>query len=282
MVGNEFILYVHNTGWRLDRARFDNRLAVEAGKRGALPLSAKVRALAPSGDGWIIDCGEAGIHPARCVVDATGRAALLSRLAGLRPVNYDRLVASVVFFLDLRDADRPGADAAVIESVPDGWWYTAATPAGHRVVAFMTDSDLARRLRVSRLDAWMNTLAATRHVRNLVGASQPLLPPRLWPASSRYLEGHSPTGLIAVGDAISSFDPLSSQGILKALRSGILASYAIADHLWRSDGGRGCARYAALMRREFATYQETLHNYYRLEQRWSDAPFWRRRHLEGR
>jgi flavin-dependent dehydrogenase len=281
LVSNEFFLYAHNTGWRLNRARFDYRLAVEAGKRGVLLLTAKVRALASNGDGWAIDCGEAGIHPARCVVDATGRAALLSRLAGLRPVNYDRLVASVVFFPDSRDTDRPGADAAVIEAVRDGWWYTAATPAGHRVVALMTDSDLARQLRVSQLDAWMNTLAVTRHVRALVGARQPLAPPRLWPASSRYLKGHSPTGLIAVGDAISSFDPLSSQGIIKALRSGIFASYAIANRLRQSDGGRGCARYVALMQHEFAAYRETFHNYYRLEQRWPDAPFWRRRHLES-
>lgn len=122
LVSNEFFLYIHNTGWRLDRARFDDRLAVEAEKRGALPLA------------------------------ATGRTALLSRLAGLRPVNHDRLVASVVFFPDSRDTDRPGADAAVIKAAPDGWWYTAATPAGHRVVALMTDSDLARQLRASRLD----------------------------------------------------------------------------------------------------------------------------------
>ncbi|MGX2042083.1 tryptophan 7-halogenase [Methylocaldum sp. MU1018] len=282
LVGNEFFLQVHDTGWRLDRARFDRRLAMEAENRGARPLAARIRAIAPDGDGWTIDCGAAGIHTARCVVDATGRAALPSRLAGLRPVNHDRLIASVVFFPDSPDADRPGADAAVIEAFRDGWWYTAATPAGRRIVALMTDGDLARRLRASRLDAWMESLAATRHVRTLVGASRPLASPILWPAGSRCLEGRVPAGLIAVGDAISSFDPLSSQGIVKALRSGIFASYAIADRLLQSDGGRGYARYAALMRREFAAYRETLRDYYRQEQRWPDAPFWRRRHLEIR
>lgn len=47
---------------------------------------------------------------------------------------------------------------------------------------------------------------------------------------------------------MSCFDPLSSQGILKALRSGIFASYAIVDRLLHADDGHGCARYAALIR----------------------------------
>jgi flavin-dependent dehydrogenase len=280
--GNEFFLHVHNTGWRLDRGRFDRWLAAEAERRGALPLTARVRALAPEGEGWRIDCGDSGIHRARCVVDATGRAALLSRWAGLAPVNHDRLVACVGFFPDRGDTDRPGADAALIEAFGDGWWYTAATPGGQRVVALMTDSDLVRRLGASRLETWLKHLHATRHVRTLVDVDRPVAPLRLWPAASRRLDGPFRAGLIPVGDAVSSFDPLSSQGIIKALRSGIFASYAIADWLLRADGGRGFSRYTVLMRREFTSYRETLRSYYRLEQRWPGALFWRRRHLETR
>lgn len=281
LISNEFFLDVHNTGWRLDRTLFDSTLAAEATNRGAQPLAAKVRSLAPNGDGWTINCGEAGIHTARCVVDATGRTALLSRKVGLRPINHDRLVASVVFFPDSVDVDRPGAEAVVIEAFQDGWWYTAATPAGHRIIALMTDSDLAHRLGVFRLDAWTDTLAATGHVRLLVDASRPLAPPKVWPACSRYLEDRFPARLIAVGDAVSTFDPLSSQGILKALRSAIFASYAIADQLQRSDE-QSLARYSTLMKREYFSYRETLRNVYNQEQRWPDASFWQRRHVQRR
>src|SRR6185437_7488350 len=220
LMRNEFFLYVQNTGWRLDRARFDRWLAAEATGRGALSLKARVRTISQYGERWRIDCGEAGIHMARCVVDATGRAAMLSRQTGLVPVHHDRLVACVGFFPDRCDTEQPGADAALVETFQDGWWYTAATPTGQRVVTLMTDSDLVRRLGAARLETWLKLVAVTRYVHTLLSAERPLAPLRLLPASSRCLEGSVPAGLLPVGDAMSCFDPLSSQGILKALRSG--------------------------------------------------------------
>jgi flavin-dependent dehydrogenase len=278
LIGNEFFLDVHNTGWRLDRALFDRMLATEAENHGALPMAAKVRALRFDEGLWNVDCGEAGTHTARCVVDATGRSALLSRLAGLKLVNDDRLVASAVFFEESGHHDGSGTDGALVESFIDGWWYTAATPRGHRVAVLMTDADIARHLAAASLDAWMEHLGKTRHIQNVIGAGRPLAPPKLWPASSRYLDGTFPSGMIAVGDAVSCFDPLSSQGIIKALRSAIFASYAIAEWLSHSDE-HGFAKYETLMKREFVSYRKTLHDYYFQEQRWPEAPFWHRRHI---
>ncbi len=278
LVSNEFFLSVHNTGWRLDRARFDRWLSAEAVRRGAQPVTARVRTLTRTDEGWRIDCGKAGIHLARCVVDATGRAALPSKQAGFTPVHHDRLVACVGFFPDTGDTDQPGADATVVETFENGWWYTATTPNGKRVVALMTDSDLIRELGATRLDTWRTLAEATDHISPLLRTDHPLTPLRLWPAGSSCMEGPFPTGLLPVGDAASCFDPLSSQGILKALRSGIFASYAIADKLQRSDKGHGWIRYAELIRQEFNAYQTTRGEYYRQEQRWPDAPFWKRRH----
>jgi hypothetical protein len=62
---------------------------------------------------------------------------------------------------------------------------------------------------------------------------------------------------------------------LKALRSGIFASYAVADAL-RGDP-TGLARYRALMKREISAYRQTLADFYALEQRWTERPFWQRR-----
>jgi hypothetical protein len=69
---------------------------------------------------------------------------------------------------------------------------------------------------------------------------------------------------------------VSGQGIFKALRGGIFASYAIADSLRGGDQG-AVARFRSFVADEFATYREKLNHYYGLERRWPDRPFWRRR-----
>ena len=80
------------------------------------------------------------------------------------------------------------------------------------------------------------------------------------------------------GDAAMTFDPLSSQGIAKALRSGRLASFVAADFLLR--GAETHDRYTRLACGECEEYERAKRSYYREEQRWPTAPFWARRHAE--
>jgi flavin-dependent dehydrogenase len=83
---------------------------------------------------------------------------------------------------------------------------------------------------------------------------------------------------IAAGDAASCFEPLASQGIARALRSGCFAAYAGFDIL----SGRGEAarvRYATLIQREFAEYRASLLTHYAAERRWPDRAFWARRRV---
>ena len=97
-------------------------------------------------------------------------------------------------------------------------------------------------------------------------------------AASRRLDPVATETWLAVGDAASRFDPLSSQGIFKALRSGIFASYAIGDWLTRSDN-TGLRRYHRYITKEFESYRFTRTQYYSHEQRWPTSPFWLRRHV---
>ncbi|MEH2316508.1 NAD(P)/FAD-dependent oxidoreductase [Nostoc sp.] len=82
---------------------------------------------------------------------------------------------------------------------------------------------------------------------------------------------------LAVGDAASAYDPLSSQGITKALRLGIFAGYAIGERLNKEETA-GLSKYASLVRREFEYYRQIHRQYSAEEQRWKQNRFWHRRH----
>jgi flavin-dependent dehydrogenase len=176
------------------------------------------------------------------------------------------------------DSPHDDNNGLLIESFSDGWWYTAAIPGLRRVIACMTDASEVRPLGLDETDGFMERLRGTQHVRRFAEDARPIGLQRVAPANSRRLpHGIGDSPILAVGDAVSTFDPVCGQGIVKALRSGVFASYAIADWMRRGDQG-GVKRYWRLADDEFSAYERTLSAYYGLERRWTDRPFWRRRH----
>jgi 2-polyprenyl-6-methoxyphenol hydroxylase-like FAD-dependent oxidoreductase len=275
---NEFLLHVHQTGWRLNRAHFDVMLKTEAMRRGAIFVPARVTSLTGNAHDWRIECSNAEKFSARYIVDASGGAAIAARKLKFTPRKLDRLIACAVFFAgQAQQSSTIDANAPLIEACQHGWWYTAAIPDNKRVVMLMTDTDIARRLGIARMPTWLRHLSLTDHIQACTGMAPPLTQPLVFPASSRYFADTYPFGIVPAGDAVSRFDPLSSQGIVKALRSALYASYAIADHHLKGDT-MGFSKYFTLMRDEFEHYATTWQTYYRQEQRWPDAPFWQRRH----
>jgi 2-polyprenyl-6-methoxyphenol hydroxylase-like FAD-dependent oxidoreductase len=272
---NEFLLHAHQTGWRLDRAAFNRLLVDAASARVAVFFAANATTLARSAEGWCLTLSDGTEHCARFVVDATGHAAVLARQCRLPSRSIDRLVGCWLCAGSRSD----GTEGLMIETFCEGWWYTAALPGGGRVVVCMTDADRVRPLQLSDIDRFVGLLSRTSHVRRVVDINGALGCPRIVPASSRIFDIDPTLPLLCVGDAGSRYDPVSGQGIVKALRSGIFASYAIADWLHRRDE-RGLARYRLMLKHEFAAYRDTLHGFYAQEQRWPDNPFWRWRHDE--
>jgi flavin-dependent dehydrogenase len=270
LVSNEFLFQAHQVGWRLDRARFDAMMRAAAASR-ATSMAARVDTVTREGSEWRLHLGDGTRHTARFVVDASGRGGTIARTQGVRADTRDRLVGSVMLFADAPD-DGMGL---LIETFAGGWWYTAALPDHRRIAACMSDADLVRPLGIGTLQGWIERLNETRHVRHAIGAARPLGTPQLRAAGSRHIVRDTALPLLCVGDAASCFDPVSGQGIFKALRGGVFASYAIADSL---RGNQNAAmRFRRFVKSEFTAYVETLGHYYGLEQRWPDRPFWQRR-----
>jgi flavin-dependent dehydrogenase len=272
---NDFLFQVHGAGWHLDRAAFDALLASRAEARGVRVLrSTRVTGAARAGEGWTLRLATGDTMRARFVVDATGASASFARRhGGARSVVADRLAGFCRFFRPARAADP----RTRVEAWEHGWWYTAALPDGVRVAACMTDTDLARGLRLDEEGGWRDALALAPETAEALRDAAQHGEPIVRAARSRRLSCPAGEGWIAVGDAASTFDPLSSQGVLKALRSGIFAAYAAGDLLAKGDDA-GMRRYPLFVEREFDGYLRARAGYYAEERRWPESEFWRRRH----
>ncbi len=273
-------------GWHLDRGRFDGWLRRVAVSRGAaLLVPARLKAVSPANpgasagrrDGWLLEVEAAGRRipvRTRLLVDAGGRGSPLARRLGARRTVSDRLVCG---WLHGRDAPGPRPGLTRIEAEPDGWWYSAPLPEGRRVVAFHTDADLPAAADARDADALMRRLAGRPFLSEAMraGGFEPAGAAGFCAAHSTTLSPGSGEGWLAVGDAALGFDPLSSQGILNALYTGLAAAEAADRHL-SGDAG-ALPGYGAGLLPVRDAYRSHLRAWYGLERRWADRPFWSRR-----
>jgi flavin-dependent dehydrogenase len=272
----------HGHAWQLDRPRFDSLLRHAARDAGAEVLEGvAIRGARREAGGWRVRLGgpdaEAAAREVRAtwLVDATGRRAALARRQGAVRRHDDRLVA---FHARFRADSGGDADArTMIESAPDGWWYTALLPSGERVAAWLTDADLAERAELLSPAGFAARLRASPHLGALLARHGYALHgrPRGAGAGSARLDRFAADGWLAVGDAALSFDPLSSQGMLNALYTGLRGGQALAAALV---GDRaGIAGYAHRLEAVYGTYLRNRLASYAAEARWAGHPFWRRR-----
>jgi 2-polyprenyl-6-methoxyphenol hydroxylase-like FAD-dependent oxidoreductase len=229
--------------------------------------------------GWLLNIrdeqGSELLVEASFVIDATGRRAAFATQRGVRKVLLDRLLGVSVTF-GARAAEPLGDTYTLVEAWEEGWWYSALLPGGHSVVFCMSDADIVKRRGLNSADAWHGLLEQTRHTKERVFSAKPLGAPSVHAAHTQRLEHVTKDRWLATGDAATTFDPLSSQGVSKSLRSGILASYAVADYF--KGTATGLEKYEALTAREFEDYLSIRADFYGQERRWEHSPFWSRRH----
>jgi flavin-dependent dehydrogenase len=265
----DFVLHPLGHGWHLDRIAFDRGLLDAARERGVRVLDdSRVRRATRSGDVWTLVRDSAPAARGRVIVDASGRTATVARAQGARRQRVDRLVAVVWELAGTGPRDRDGT--TLVEATPDGWWYTAPARRHHRLAAFLTDADLLP----PRAQRW-EALRPPPHVRAALDGRRRVAPPRATDASVAHLDHVAGPGWLATGDAVASFDPLSSQGIVTAVVLGRAAGEAATAP------GEAYA-YASAVERVFAGHLADRLAYYSLEDRFPSSPFWARRRLRRR
>lgn len=276
----DFIRDPAGTGWHVDRARFDATLRDAAREAGALVAESTRVARCDrheAGDWEIVletNSGSSSKARATWLIDCTGRRSWLARREGVRRKAYDKLLAFVVLFHQ-KSRSRDCDSLTLVESAEEGWWYTALIPGDRRVVVYLTDAGSRSAAAAMTADGYKRLLGQTEHIRSRLeshgyeAAGSPLVTS----SNSSRLERLVGAGWVAAGDAATSFDPLSSQGILTAMYSGLKAGRALDAQL---SGSFDALRAYEL--RVGAVYEAYLSNRvdcYRYEQRWPESEFWR-------
>ena len=281
---NDFVLDMQGRGWHLDRAAFDAMLADAVVARGsALVRGYRLRAAKCGEDG---DCrlgfeGEDGARieiAAGFLVDATGLAAGAVRRLGVARNQIDCLAVVSALF-DLHAPDGVPTQS-LLEACDYGWWYLAKLPKDRLIAALAVDP--AEHRRFGEAAVWLTHLRRTAHAARWLTHGK-----AAFCGNGELATALAPSAILsrvvgerwlAVGDAASSSDPVSAQGIVKALCDGEAAAEAIAAFL----AGEGEAQLNTYQDGVFARFRDylRLRQYlYGLERRWPRAPFWQNRLL---
>ena len=276
---NDFIFNPYGSGWHVDRARLDASLARWAEGAGALVCrSSRLLSCARNNArGWQIEIASDERRRSlrsKFLVDATGRASWIAGKQGASRMIYDRLVG-ITFFCS-PGSPKSGTDShTLIEATEDGWWYSALLPDSRLVLAYMTDADLYSRARKQSSNYWQQQLQRTTHTNSRAKNYEPTSGPYIMPANSSRIDRIAGGSWLAVGDAAMAFDPLSGQGIYRALQSGIRAVQAIEGHFGGST--ETSEQYVLELEQSFSDYMIKRTDYYLREKRWPNAVFWQRR-----
>ena len=268
-----FIFHPYGHGWHVDRRKLDATLAAGAQRYGAeLLCETKLIACEWCGDHWRLVLERHSRRETRTVsflIDASGRSSILATMFGVRRVAYDRLIAVAQLF---DGGESP--PVTFVESAENGWWYSAPLPGGALLAVYLTDADLHP---PSGRDAARlpQLLDAARHTSARTAGRAPHGPPRTMMADTYRARWPKDVQWINTGAAAVGIDPLSSDGICFALRSGCEAAMCADRHL-RGDGD-ALEAYARSLDQYFAGYLAERAQFYAAEERWTDRPFWSRR-----
>jgi flavin-dependent dehydrogenase len=276
-----FLRDPNGPGWHLDRARFDATLRDIARRAGAcVRTSVRLCSAICGSQGWRLTLAANGCETrasASWVIDCTGRRSSVARANGAVRVRDDRLVACVARFTPPSDRLGDVDSTTLVESAPHGWWYTALVPARQRVVVYLTDATDATAMQARTLHGFTALLKRSRHIHARLSdhGYGIVARPTCVAADTSRLTRAAGERWVAAGDAAVAFDPLSSQGILTALYSGMRGAQAVSSHL---AGDRlAIPSYTERIDAVYAAYVEHRRRYYGYERRWPRHEFWRSR-----
>lgn len=260
-----------NQEFLLDRPRFDAALREDLRTAGVPLIEARVRELhSDAGGHRLLLEGSGGEQQlqAQFLVEARGRQA---------PLGSRRQRGPETVSLLNQWQEEPGRGGSAVESLPDGWAWMARLEDGRCYWQITLDAASGALPARDTLPQWCaQRRAQSARVAELFGA-EALQPAALHARSSTAILALETGGAnwLRVGDAAMAVDPLSGNGIFQALSSALQAPAVINTLLTRPErAGLALAFHQRRVEQLFQRFARTGRDFYALEERWTEQPFW--------
>lgn len=256
-------------GFKVDRSVFDRALRDWAQGQGATVLDRhRVNGIPEIGQGAVTVVGPTGpqVLQAAVIAVASGRGGPGTLIES----EIEAQGCETVAISRVGDGDPRYRDTSAIEAVPEGWLWWLPLRTGQVCLSAFLDGQEYRRVGRTLL------ASAIDHAK---GPAASLTQGPLGYAAKgtpRLLTTDAP--VLLVGDAVSTVDPLSSQGLEKALCSAEAAACAVNTIVERPElRSLALTHHASWERGLWHAHARQTAEFYGRQPRFPDAPFWKAR-----
>jgi len=274
-------------GLNLSRPAFEKSLHAIAKERGTVvQLETNVLGLHQLNDEWLMQLrslDQSREVRAKFLIDATGWKASMARRLGAKRHVEDTLVCFHAVFGGMPRSltAKHETEALIIESHDQGWCYSVGLPTskGSYSIAcgYLVDLATAASSKPNP-GKWLSNRLSTIPLTAERVAGMELSTVKIELCPSQMLEPSSGKGWLAIGDAASCFDPLASEGIAKALKTGREAGHLARLVLTANrDSPSSQSDVEATRHAAFAKYSTERKQLYKKVCRWPDSRFWQNR-----
>lgn len=275
------VFTVQGNGWHVDRLMLDKMFALEAEKAGAKLLTncRLLNCIYENGNGFLGKVRYNDVEQSiasKFVIDASGRNAFLATHLGAEKIVFDRLVGIAAQF---DDEDAGNHLYTMVETVEDGWWYSAPVSNNRSVAMLMIDGDTAVKEKKDDPQIWQQALTNTGLTAARFNNKNLKWGPTIFSAVSQRVirQPSDDRPWLTVGDAALAVDPISGSGVIRALCTAKEAANAVVLTL---NGNNGAIQnYESARNEDCHKYLLEWGAYYGIEQRWPEANFWKRRSI---
>ncbi len=271
----------HRRGFQSVRADFDLILLNHARQAGVHVVEGQpVRDVQPDGaHNTVVRYGSGERILAAFCVDATGHAGIYARQNLRQRDTVFQTLALTGYWQNA--ANPPGVDVAntLLEAYSDGMLWSVPLHTGLRNVTLLIDWQQSLAMKRRGLQQlYMAELRKAAYIPAFLDGARLTGRLRVFDATL-YTARQFVTGrTLLVGDAGLFIDPLSSEGVRKAMASAVTGAVVINTVLQRPGMQPHAAElYEAGQRDTYDSHYQQSVRYYKEEGRWPDRPFWQRR-----